>query len=98
MRAFCSGNQNKSVLLRILIVVFFIYLVISVGKLIPELRERQGERLSVETQISETQARIDEINNLIENGTEEEILEKAARDRLGYVYPNEQVFVDISGN
>ena len=98
MRAFCSGNQNKSVLLRILIVVFFIYLVISVGKLVPELRERQGERLSVETQINETQARIDEINNLIENGTEEEILEKAARDRLGYVYPNEQVFVDISGN
>ena len=26
------------------------------------------------------------------------ILEKAARERLGYVYPDEQVFIDISGN
>ena len=26
------------------------------------------------------------------------IIEKAARERLGYVYPDEQIFIDISGN
>lgn len=98
MRARSSAKQNKSVLLRILIVVFCGYMLISLGTLYSELCTGREALALVEIQKSETQAGVDEINNLLENGTEEEILEKAARDRLGYVYPNEQVFVDISGN
>ena len=98
MRAAASNKQNKSILLRILIVVFCVYMLISLGNLYRELCQEREALAAVNIEKSETQAGVDEINNLLENGTEEEILEKAARDRLGYVYPNEQVFVDISGN
>lgn len=91
-------TKNKSILLRLLIVVFCAYMFISLGTLLTELSESREALAEVQTEIDETSSRIDENKNLLENSTEEELIEKAARERLGYVYPNEQVFVDISGN
>lgn len=99
--AIMSSNvktKNKSILLRLLIVVFCAYMFISLGTLLTELAESREALAEVQTEIDETSSRIDENKNLLENSTEEELIEKAARERLGYVYPNEQVFVDISGN
>ena len=46
----------------------------------------------------ETTIKVEELTRLLEEGDEKELIEKAARERLGYVYPNEQVFIDPSGN
>lgn len=91
-------TKNKSVLLRLLIIAFCAYMFISLGTLLTELSESRDALAQVQTEIDETASRIEENQNLLENSTEEELVEKAARERLGYVYPNEQVFVDISGN
>ncbi len=93
-----AKTKNKSILLRLLIVVFCAYMFISLGTLFKELSESREALAQVQTEIDETSSRIDEDKNLLENSTEEELIERAARERLGYVYPNEQVFVDISGN
>ncbi len=93
-----AKTQNKSLLLRLLIVAFCVYMFISIAGLYSELAESRGKLAGVKDQIAETEDRIDEDKNLLENGTEQELIEKAARDKLGYVYPNEQVFVDKSGN
>ena len=91
-------TQNKSVLLRLLIIVFCAYMLISLGSLVSELAESRSTLAQVQAEIDETASRIEENKNLLENSTEDELIEKAARERLGFVYPNEQVFVDISGN
>ena len=91
-------TKNKRVLLRLLIIAFCAYMFISLGTLLTELSESRDALAQVQTEIDETASRIEENQNLLENSTEEELVEKAARERLGYVYPNEQVFVDISGN
>ena len=93
-----ASRPHKSILLRILIVAFCVYMFITIGALVKELSESREALAEVETEIKETSSRIEEDKNLLENSTEEELIEKAARERLGYVYPNEQVFVDISGN
>lgn len=93
-----SAKPHKSILLRILIVAFVVYMFISIGSLVKELSESREALAEVKTEIKETSSRIDENQNFLENSTEEELVEKAAREKLGYVYPNEQVFVDISGN
>jgi cell division protein FtsB len=54
--------------------------------------------MATETEIKNTEIRLEEKLNLLSTSTEKELIEKAARERLGYVYPNEQIFVDISGN
>ena len=90
--------KNKSVLLRLLIVAFCAYMLISLVGLYGDLQETRAQLADVQTEINETTLRIEEQTNLLENSTQQELIEKAARERLGYVYPNEQVFVDISGN
>jgi len=43
------------------------------------------------------QTEIDELEKLLDNGSHAELIERAARERLGYVYSDEQIFIDISG-
>ena len=35
---------------------------------------------------------------MLSDGTEEEYIERIAREKLGYAYPEEQVLIDISGS
>ncbi len=93
-----SRKQNKSILLRILIVAFCVYMFVSLVGLYGELCSGRDALADVQAEIRGTQARIDERNDLLQNSTEEELIEKAARERLGFVYPNERVYVDKSGN
>lgn len=40
----------------------------------------------------------DETRRVLSNGTDEEYVERVARDQLGYAYPDEKIFIDRSGN
>ena len=96
--AFFSKGGNKSILLRLLIVAFFVYMLLSLSSLVGELAESKATLAAVNSEIEETENRIEEQKNLLENSTKEELVERYARERLGYCFPNEVVFVDISGN
>lgn len=39
-----------------------------------------------------------ELERILSDGTEEEYIERIAREQLGFAYPEEQVLVDISGS
>ena len=93
-----AKSYKGSIVLRILIVVFCAYLIYSLGSLFIELNSALSEHTGLQNEIAQTQANIAEREKLLEEGTKEEIIEKAARERLGYVYPNETVYMDISGN
>ena len=93
-----TRSQRPSLLIRLLIVVFCAYLIYSLGSLFAELNAKKTEYSELELKIAETDAKILELDKLLTNGTIEEIIEKAARERLGYVFPNEIVYMDISGN
>ena len=41
---------------------------------------------------------IEELEVLLNSDSDDLLIEKAARERLGYAYSDEQVFIDISGN
>ena len=62
-----------------------------------EEKERLENEINIiKTEIKETDSRIEEKTNLLENSTPEELVERYARERLGYCFPNEVVFVDVS--
>ena len=86
---------HKSVVLRVLIIAVCIYLLVSVGGLYKELNDRKQELAEIEAIIEEKQLSIDEINYLLENGTEEEKLEKELRNN-GYSYPGEITYKGIN--
>ena len=96
--AFFSKTGNKSILLRLLIVAFVVYMGLSLASLVGELTESKATLAAVQSEIEETENRIEEQQNMLENSTREQLVERYARERLGYCFPNEVVFVDISGN
>ena len=48
--------------------------------------------------VADTEITIGEYKELLSEGNEAKIIEKAARERLGYVFEDEQVYVDISAD
>lgn len=91
-------RKEKSILLRVLVLCVSIYLVFSLSTLWGELDEGRQRLEDYRNQISETERKIDEYKELLSDGNEAKIIEKAARDRLGYVFADEQVYIDVSGS
>lgn len=93
-----TKSHGGSVMLRILIIVFCAYLIYSLGGHFVELNAKNSELADLQMKQAQIEANIAEREKLLSEGTNEEIIEKAARERLGYVFPNETVYMDISGN
>lgn len=93
-----ENKARKSILLRLAVLAFAVYMIISLTSLWSQLATKQNELGALKTDAKERELRISELSRLLENGDETEIIEKAARERLGYVYADEQVYVDISGS
>ncbi|MBQ7045596.1 MAG: septum formation initiator family protein [Clostridia bacterium] len=89
---------GNSIFLRLAVLAFSIYMIISMGGLFKDLTEANNELNYWKTVEEQTSLRIDELTRLLESGDEAAIIEKAARERLGYVYADEQVYIDISGD
>ena len=90
-------KMHRSVLVRIAFLAFAVYAVVT-------LTGDQIELVSSMRKLSELHAEVDrkkmsneELQRLYDTGTDKDFIERAARDKLGYVYSDEQVFVDIGG-
>lgn len=94
------GNNSKpksSFILRIAIFAVAVYMIVTLCGLWGELIDSQNRYKQLEAQRDSLNADIDNLVAVLE-GSQSEIIEKAARQRLGYVYAGEQVYIDNSGN
>ncbi len=90
--------QNKSILFRIFLLLFCAYFISSLVSLSVDLAEGKKELKALKLEQQAQEDDIEELRAILSNDSDDEIIEKAARERLGYIYSDEQVFVDISGN
>ncbi len=88
----------KSYLFRFALLGFAIYLVCNCIKLQVDLVNEKQLLREQRQQNAEIQLEIDRLNNLIENGDDADFIEDAARERLGFVFPNEEVYKSVTGN
>ncbi len=93
-----KAQGQKSIILRLLVLLFAIYLSYTLVSLELQFISIKSEANAAEKVLAEKTAKVQELTRLIEEGNEKALLEKAARERLGYVYPDEQVFIDPSGS
>jgi len=91
-------QKRKSVLLRLILLLFSVYIIGSLGNLQIELINSRKELESLTAEQTEKSIKVNELVTLLDNGTEADFIEKTARERLGYVYADEQVYIDLSGN
>lgn len=91
-------KKKKSVILRLLILFVCGYFTVTLAGLWSELNKSRQELAQLEAQHTQISQDIEEYKALLNSDSDKEIIERAARERLGYIYSDEQVFIDISGN
>ncbi len=91
-------KAQKSIIVRLLVLGVSVYMIVTLAGLFNDFNDKRSELNVKNQQLSVKQSEIEELKKLLDDGSESQIIEKAARERLGYVYSDEQVFLDISGN
>ncbi|MGI6280413.1 MAG: FtsB family cell division protein, partial [Acutalibacteraceae bacterium] len=74
------------------------YFAVSLVNLWGSLNDSITELKSLKAQLSAEKNEVEELKAILESDSDKPLIEKAARERLGYIYSDEQVFVDISGS
>lgn len=87
----------KSYVLRFALLAFAVYLVINCVQLQVELVSEKQTLKEQQQENSEIELEIERLSNLIETGNDRDFIEDAARERLGFVFPNEEVYKSVTG-
>ena len=84
--------KRHSVIIRLALLVFVVYLMVSMFRLQSQLSDLNKELAGKTASLESINLKNRELKNLLESGSERDMIERAARDRLGYVYRGELVF------
>ena len=74
------------------------YLVITFLTLQVDLATYRNKLASLEAECGQQVLANEEMRALLDQGTDEEYIIRMARDKLGLIFPDEQVFYNASGN
>lgn len=74
-----------------------IYLVVNLVVNQMSISAKRQQLQEMQDQLNAQQAQNAELSRILESGSDLDIVERVARDTLGYAKPNERVFVDMSG-
>ncbi len=90
-------KHKSSIILRLLILGVAVYFVAtSIGE-INRYTKAKAEYDELVQKKQSLELDIEQLKDLLDSDSRKEIIEKAARERLGFVYSNEEVFFDTSG-
>ena len=81
---------------KVLIAAFAIYAACTLVNLQLRINAANAEQQMLSAQLNEQKLINAELNDAISGENQEEYIAQIARESLGYIYPGEQVYVDIS--
>ena len=84
--------KKKSFLLKAALLIFAVYSVIQLTQLQIQLIQKKEELERSEIDKKNYALKTKELEDLLANGTMSDLIERAARDKLDYVYADEEVF------
>ena len=91
-------KKRRSIFLRVLLVAFLCYAVGSFVQLQAELSDRNNQLNELNAKIDQQQQTNKEYDTMLKEDNYSQYIAKIAREKLGYIYPDERIFVDVSGN
>ena len=84
--------KRRSVVLRLALLTFAIYSIVQLTQLQIQLVQKKKDIEQQEIEIENQRIKNRELSDLLAKGTENDLIERAAKDKLDYVYANEEVF------
>lgn len=91
-------KRKKSIIVRLIVLGVSVYMIVTLIGLGNQLARDRETLEQYENYRNTVQLENEELKALLESDSHSAIIEKAARERLGYVYSNEEIYIDISGN
>lgn len=85
---------KKSKIMRIALFAFFVYVVVSFSIMQIDISKHKESLNTIQTQINEQEYINKEIKSILDSGADTEYITRIAREKLGFVFPEERVFVD----
>lgn len=92
-----KSDDNKKLIFKIAILLLAVYLVYSSISMQSQLALLNRELKEKQVELNEYNSSKDELKRLINEGSMDELIERAAREKLDFVYHNEEIYKDISG-
>lgn len=97
-----AKEKTRKVRIGFILIFAFILFIVYIGyhfiTLQLQLNKDKNTLAQTKQKCTEMKEANDELNDILENDGEIDYIEKIAKDKLGYVNPDERVFIDISGN
>ena len=93
-----TRKRKKSIIIRLAVLCFIVFITFLLVDMQIEVNTKRRQLAQLQSDIEAQKLENAESQRLLELGDDEEYIEKIARDKLGYAYPDEKVFVDQSAN
>lgn len=87
-----------SVALKLAVAVVGVYLLVSFVNGQMQVSSIQAQQEAVQAEIDAKTAENEELSEILESGDDNAYIERIARQKLGYAWPDEKVYIDITQN
>ena len=87
-------KSKKHTILRVAFLAFTVYVVVSFTVKQMDIAKRKEELASVQNELKEQEYINSEITDILNSGENTEYIMRIAREKLGFAFPDEEVFVD----
>ena len=91
-------RNPKNLIFRICIFVFVAYAVVLLIDMQINLAQRRRQLVELEQRVEIQRIANKELERQLSQGTDEQYIERIAREMLGFINPDETVYIDISGS
>ena len=91
-------KKRRSIFLRLILIGLLCYGLISFFMLQMDLAQKDQELQEINKKIQTQQQTNEELKTMLGEEHYSEYIARIAREKLGYVYPDERIFVDVSGS
>ena len=93
-----AKNNKVNRIVNVAMVALIGYVVVSLFILQADISSYRRQPSSLEAQCVEQELENQELDSLLEEGTDFDYIVRMARQKLGLVFPEEHIFYDASGN
>ena len=97
MRATEQKKPKNGVFLKVAAVAFAVYLLYSLISMQAGISKKQNELDAVRQEYTEALIRNEELQKTRDSYGTDAFVEEQAREKLGYAYPEEHFYIDVSG-
>ena len=92
-----TKKRKRRIVVIVAVIAITIYVGISMVFITNSYREKNQEIQQVQQQIDEQTVLNQEYQEMIDQGVDDKYIQKLAREKLGLVYPDERVYIDMGG-